>query len=190
MKSKRRVFRPNLDDVENLSYGRAAKKKRGTGSRHVCHRLNAQERKLYELSKRAGFLTIKGTGYRKERKGSPICNTFRQRCDALEELCIIIEKRMEYDTVLIDFSTLRVMDDTEYVAAIINNVLKSKYSNLLYDDSIFDSSATTAITIDWEAVQTKPIWGVNERILKVDCTRDEAKAVATDVFNESHKFLY
>lgn len=37
--------RPTLDDVERLSRGQAAKK-RGTGSRAVCHRLNELERKV------------------------------------------------------------------------------------------------------------------------------------------------
>lgn len=37
--------RPSLDDVERLSMGQAAKK-RGTGSRRVCHRLNEFERKV------------------------------------------------------------------------------------------------------------------------------------------------
>lgn len=37
--------RPSLDDIERLSRGQAAKK-RGTGSRGVCHRLNESERKV------------------------------------------------------------------------------------------------------------------------------------------------
>lgn len=182
MRSK--VFRAKLDDVESLSYGKGAKKQRGTGSRHVCHRLNMQERKLYDLAKRSGFLTVRGTGYRKERKGSPICNTYRQRCDALDEICIIIEKRMECDTVLIDFSTLRVMDDTEYASSVVENILKVKYPDLVYDDSTIHSKQ-----IDWEAVRTKPIWDVNERLIKVDCARDEAKAIALEVWNQSSNFV-
>lgn len=42
--------RPSLQDVENISRGDAAKS-RGTGSRQVPHRLNAEERKLYDLAK-------------------------------------------------------------------------------------------------------------------------------------------
>lgn len=41
--------RPSLDDVERLSRGQAAKK-RGTGSRGVCHRLNESERKVIRLT--------------------------------------------------------------------------------------------------------------------------------------------
>jgi len=182
MRSK--AFRPNLDDVENLSYGKGAKKNRGTGSRHICHRLNTQERKLYELAKRSGFLTVRGTGYRKERKGSPVCNTYRQRCDALDEICIIIEKRMEHDTVVIDFSTLRVMDDTEYASTVVEHILKANYPQLIYEDSTIRSTL-----IDWDAVRTKPIWDINERLIKVECDRDEAKALAAEVWKESSNFV-
>lgn len=183
-----KVFRPHLDDIENLSYGKGAKKKRGTGSRHVCHRLNAQERKLYDLAKRYNFLTVKGSGIRRARKGSPICNTYRQRCDALEDICIIIEKRMECDTVLIDLSTLRVKDDSKFASSIVEKILKVKYPELVYDDSIFHDT-TTSSPIDWEKVRTRPIWDVDERVIKVDCTRDEAKALAADVWKESMNFV-
>lgn len=43
--------RPSLDDVERLSRGQAAKK-RGTGSRGVCHRLNESERKVHSKTQR------------------------------------------------------------------------------------------------------------------------------------------
>ena len=39
-----------MQDVESIGRGNAAKQ-RGTGSRRVPHRLNADERKLYELAK-------------------------------------------------------------------------------------------------------------------------------------------
>lgn len=42
--------RPSLNDVESLSKGNAARQ-RGTGSRQVPHRLNTEERKLYDLAK-------------------------------------------------------------------------------------------------------------------------------------------
>lgn len=181
---KSRVFRPSLDDVERLSYGKGARR-RGTGSKYVCHRLNQEERKLYDLAKGAGYLSIRGTGYRKNRKGSPLCNTFRQRCDALEDICIIIEKgHKDGDRILIDFSTLRVRDDSKYVEVVLEHVLKTKYSDLyeIAQDHCKDGK------IDWEQVQTNPIWGVNERLVAIDCDRDVAKALAADVLRESLGF--
>ena len=48
------VWRPSLDDVQRISMGDAAKH-RGTGSRAVPHRLNAEERKAYDLAKQVGL---------------------------------------------------------------------------------------------------------------------------------------
>jgi len=214
---KHKVFRPDLDDIERLSYGKGAKKQRGTGSRYVCHRLNRDERKLYDLAKKSCFLTTRGTGYRKERKGSPLCNTYRQRCDAQEEICIIVEKRSDQDTLILDFSTLRVADDTPFVSLIMENVFKAKYPelyNIIMENSTSDAAEDaknvegtddggnpvngkanvdyskvirTPIS-DWDAVRTKPIWCINERIITLPCDRDLAKSLAHDVSKESSKF--
>jgi hypothetical protein len=202
-----KVFRPHIDDVERLSFGKGAKKQRGTGSRSVCHRLNQDERKLYDLAKQAGYLTVRGTGYRKERKGSPLCNIYRQRCDAQEELCVIVKKNTVEDTVVIDFSTLRVGNDEAFVQSILVNVFQAKYPDLYWsvvkqnqaDADIYASNdhrivrrtlskTSVVFPIDWDAVRTKPIWGVNERLITVTCDRDVAKALALDVLKESHNF--
>ena len=56
------------------------------------------------------FLTLKGSGYRAERKGSPLANIYRQWCDASCIPCILIEQGLGSnpdDTVLVDFSPLR-----------------------------------------------------------------------------------
>lgn len=180
---KVKVFRPSLDDVERLSYGKAARK-RGTGSKYVCHRLNQEERKLYELAKNAGYLSVRGTAYRKERKGSPLCNTFRQRCDALEELCIILEKRAQGDKLLIDFSTLRVSDDTPHVRLILENVIERLYPKLLENTENLSQSCT----INRDKLRTESIWNINERLITIECDRDIAKSLAGDILKESCRF--
>lgn len=213
MTQKPKVFRPHLDDVERLSHGKGAKKQRGTGSKYVCHRLNREERKLFDLAKEkssasasgpfSSFLTVRGTGYRKERKGSPLCNIWRQRCDALEELCVIVEKRsgsgIDGDRLVIDFSTLRVRNDAMFVSMILENVLKSKYPDLYdlvtkqADGAGADNGSTSILSrtpINWETVKTKPIWAVSERLVIVPCDRDVAKYLAIDVLNESSKFVF
>jgi len=190
-----KVFRANLDDVENLSYGRGAKKKRGTGSRFTCHRLNRDERRVFDQSKRDGFLTVRGTGYRKNRGGSPIWNTFRQRCDALAKPCVVIEKRSDVDRVVIDISTLRIPDDSSIVSFLLETVFSKhpEFYNALIsysiDNSISDTNLavqnnTTYQPIHWDAVQSNPIWGVNERFLAVKCERGIAKSIALDVLKE------
>ena len=183
-----KVFRPDLDDVENLSYGKGAKKQRGTGSRQVCHRLNKEERKRFEMAKQS-YLIMRGTGYRKNRKGSPLYNIYRQRCDALEEIAIMIDQRAHMDTVLIDFSTLRVTDDTRFVSNITENILQRKYpdvfKSLVEEDKI---AKLLQQPIDISKIQSLPIWGVQERILSITCDRDLAKMIAKDILDLSSKF--
>ena len=101
--------RPSLDDVERISKGQAAKK-RGVGSRAVCHRLNEMERKEFDLAKKLGFVQLRGTGYRRERKGSPLANIHRQLCDALARPCVEIHRGLgadAVDEVVVDVSPLR-----------------------------------------------------------------------------------
>lgn len=108
--SRLQIERPTLDDVQRLSEGRAARS-RGWGSRQVPHRLNQEERQAFNIAKERGFLTIKGTGYRKERKGAPLANIWRQLNDALGRPCVLIEQwGAAADLVLVDLSPLRLID--------------------------------------------------------------------------------
>ena len=49
--ARAKPWRPHIDDVERLSKGDGAKI-RGTGSREIPHRLNADERPLFETAKK------------------------------------------------------------------------------------------------------------------------------------------
>lgn len=42
-----------------------------------------------------GYVAVRGTGYRRERKGNPLPNVFRQWCDAKAWPCIVIEQVRE-----------------------------------------------------------------------------------------------
>lgn len=106
------IWRPSLDDVQRISQGDAARH-RGTGSRAVPHRLNADERKAYDLAKKGGVLTLAGSGYRRERKGAPLANIWRQWCDARGVPCVLLAKGAAgVDSVLVDLSVLRQADVT------------------------------------------------------------------------------
>ena len=48
-------WRPDVRDVEKISWGMPAKKKR-TGSRGVPHRLNEDERRSFDQARKQGFL--------------------------------------------------------------------------------------------------------------------------------------
>ena len=84
--------RPSLNDVERLSLGEATSR-RGIGSRRVPHRLNADERTAFQLACARGFAVVHNSGHRRERKGSPLLNTLRQRADALGQPLIYVERR-------------------------------------------------------------------------------------------------
>ena len=101
--------RPNIDDVDRLSRGQAAKR-RGTGSRAVPHRLNAEEREGYDRAIQHGFLTLPSNlGSRRERKGSPLFNIWRMWNDAQQRPAVFFVKRggrLSSDEVWVDISTL------------------------------------------------------------------------------------
>jgi hypothetical protein len=116
-----RVRRPTLDDIQRISEGKGAKT-RGTGSRQVPHRLNQEERDAYNLARDKGYLTVRGSGgYRRERKGSPLANIYRQLSDAHGRPCIIVDLEAggAGDTVLVDLSPLRQADTSAGEAAAV-----------------------------------------------------------------------
>ena len=41
----------------------------------------------FDLAKKQGYVVLRGTGYRKARKGSPLLNIYRQFCDAKATTC-------------------------------------------------------------------------------------------------------
>jgi len=102
---KKRAVRPSLDDVLRLSRGQSTRSR--TGSRQVPHRLNADETKRFQLARDHGFLVVRGSGYRVERKGSPLSNLHRQLCDAESRVALRIEQRNASTDICVDFSTLR-----------------------------------------------------------------------------------
>ncbi|PSC72005.1 S15 RNA-binding [Micractinium conductrix] len=108
-----------MEDVQRISRGDAARA-RGTGSRAVPHRLNAEERAAFEVARKKWVLALAGSGYRRERKGSPLANLWRQWCDAAGMPCVLVCKGATAaagDTVLVDLSTLRLRDTSQYQEA-------------------------------------------------------------------------
>lgn len=97
--------RPSLDDVEKLSRGKPSKAK--IGSRSVPHRLNAEERKAFELAKRRAFVVLRPGARR-----YPLANTFRNHCLALGWPSVRIEQGLpeagEQDRLVVDLLTLQL----------------------------------------------------------------------------------
>ena len=97
--------RPSRDDVLRISQGRPAKK-RGVGSRGVAHRLNREERRMFDLAMNHGYLETMGSAWRTERKGAPLVQTWRNWCDALAMPAVVVQ-RSTPNLVVIDLSPLR-----------------------------------------------------------------------------------
>eukprot|EP00306_Pavlova_sp_CCMP459_P009023 CAMPEP_0185183982 /NCGR_PEP_ID=MMETSP1140-20130426/2301_1 /TAXON_ID=298111 /ORGANISM="Pavlova sp., Strain CCMP459" /LENGTH=320 /DNA_ID=CAMNT_0027750021 /DNA_START=8 /DNA_END=970 /DNA_ORIENTATION=+ len=185
--------RPSLDDVERISRGQRAKQ-RGVGSRATPHRLNADERAEWERAKRRGWLQLQGRGYRKERKGSPLLNIFRQLSDAHGRVAIWVElgaagtpgahpDGMPVDWVAMDVTPLR---------------------NLEAASTAIDAAAGVATPFLWEGAEpvvvdpdhvpteeellTRPIWNVPFHEVRFEAAdRTAAKALAKTLVEVLHK---
>jgi hypothetical protein len=118
-----KCWRPTVQDVERISWGKPAKKK-GTGSRGVPHRLNhEEERKLFDQARRKGFLEVNGSGWRTQRRDAPLINTYRSLCDARGQVCIVLHKGNTGldDELIIDLSPLRLPETFETLGKDIIN---------------------------------------------------------------------
>jgi len=155
---KKSKVRPSLDDVERISWGQAAKK-RGVGSRAVPHRLNAAERKEWELAKKRGFVLLRGSGWRKERGDSPLANIYRNLCDAKAIPCISVARGLGIDgedVVTVDFSPLRTLAYDDSKQACLEEARGSHYTSLkaLTDNTV----EALGWDITEELVGTEVIW--------------------------------
>lgn len=193
-----------LEDVERLTRGEAAKR-RGTGSRAVPHRLNADERALWDLAKvcapsRAGvaatrtdadiaphgcaplcfaqkrrFMVLSGTGHRRERKGSPLANSWRQFADALLMPALMVQTGTAErpDLVVVDLSPLREGRARCLLARDQCLALSARFAATLGRDDAESASETTDELLD------QAIWQLPPVLLEFVCAdRPSAKAFA------------
>mmetsp|Transcript_15423 Transcript_15423/g.31700 ORF Transcript_15423/g.31700 Transcript_15423/m.31700 type:complete len:319 (+) Transcript_15423:70-1026(+) len=118
-------WRPTVDDVIRISWGKPAKQK-GTGSRGVPHRLNTDERDLFDRGVVKGFIEVPGSGWRKERRDAPLVNTFRSYCDAKGQPFIAVMKEATgVDSVVVDLSPLRAPSEFDSItAAAVESVIE------------------------------------------------------------------
>jgi len=172
--------------VVRLSRGQPAKKK-GYGSRGVCHRLNDNEQKAFQRAEKAGFVTLDGTGYRRGRKGSPLGNIHRQWCDARAKPQIVFCKASggrPLDNVIVDLAPLRMnalSDDSIVVDGFLSEwkaqilvaaenagmILKPEYEedntetlrlDMEEEDDVDSDDEFFSLTIDPTTWATEPIW--------------------------------
>ncbi|GMI14761.1 hypothetical protein TrVE_jg7324 [Triparma verrucosa] len=185
---KQNAGRISGDDVLRLSRGQPAKTK-GKGSRGVPHRLNSEERAEFERSERRGYLRIDGTGYRRERKGSPLCNVWRQHCDSVGKPVVIMMKasgragggRTEVgaDSVVVDWSTLRDPSNEDTRKQIDIDVAKAAADNNmelkeLDEEEELSDTAFNDPVFKWDA---DPIWKLPALNLSYEGQRSSAQAM-------------
>lgn len=176
------VIRPSIDDVEKISFGQAAKK-RGTGSRAVPHRLNADERKEWDFAKKKRYIVLRGSGWRKERGDSPLANVYRLFCDAITIPAISVKRGQGVDVldeVLIDFSTLREKDISQLVEQC--KILSTQFTSCTSTEDCSDLTILGWKDNIEEVYETYAIWRIPSLHLSLKFNdRNDAKLFAAEI---------
>lgn len=181
------IWRPDINDVERISFGKPAKKK-GTGSRGVPHRLNLDERFLFDKARRKGFLEVEGSGWRSQRREAPLLNTYRSLCDARGQASIVLHKgNTGMDELVVDISPLRNPDSFHQVAQVC--LEQQEGGEVVYQGRGFeeeerkndqeDLSLTLSI-IDQDELSpwdTRPIYQLPPYCISWELQRNEAKVL-------------
>lgn len=180
-------FRPTINDVERISWGKPAKQK-GTGSRGMPHRLNEEERLLFDQARRKGFLEVAGSGWRSQRRDAPLLNTYRSLCDARGQPSIVLHKdKTGIDEVVVDLSPLRY-HETFYDVALKclehqpDGEIVSLYNDQgnapeLSNDEVDEEIESSDVRLEITAWSTRPIYQLPPYCIAWRLPRGEAKAI-------------
>lgn len=145
------VWRPDVNDVERISWGKPAKKK-GTGSRGVPHRLNLDERFLFDNARKKGFLETEGSGWRSQRREAPLLNSYRSLCDARGQASIVLHKGSAgIDELVCDLSPLRNPE-------IFDDVARKCLELLEGGEVVFQGKGSDEPSVDEEEEETEDLF--------------------------------
>ena len=189
-----------MRDVEKISWGMPAKKK-GTGSRGTPHRLNEEERRAFDQARSQGFLQVKGSSWRAQRRDAPLLNSYRSLMDARGRPAIVLHKLNPSldstggeDILVIDLSPLRYPDDFEGVAGKVKELVSNKLQvdgtmdleqqppQENDDNTVEDLQADFDITM----YETRPIYQLPSFSIHFKTTRQQGKEIGkllASVFN-------
>jgi len=194
------VWRPDVNDVERISWGKPAKKK-GTGSRGVPHRLNLDERFLFDNARKKGFLETEGSGWRSQRREAPLLNTYRSLCDARGQASIVLHKGSAgIDELVCDISPLRnpeIFDEvaqkcielqeggevvfqgsgTDEQTIEQEEATEDLFMTLSIVDGAIDKSKKTSSNEDLGPWETRPIYQLPPYCISWELQRNEAKTL-------------
>jgi hypothetical protein len=187
-RSNQDCWRPDVRDVERISFGQPAKKK-GTGSRGIPHRLNEDERRSFDQARRQGFLQVTGSAWRSQRRDAPLLNTYRSLSDARGRPAIVLHKLSPTsgdngDKLVVDLSPLRLPDEFDTVGNKLKAMIYAEY-NL---ESIIDNGEEEVADDDegLEIVEsvgdedqyaTRPIYQLPPFRLEWSVSRQEGKQI-------------
>jgi len=185
--SRQKCWRPTIQDVERISWGKPAKKK-GTGSRGVPHRLNEEERNLFDQARRKGFLEIGGSGWRAERRGAPLVNSYRSLCDARGQVCITLHKgNTGMDELVVDFSPLRLpatflkLEEDMIMFADLPTSYKESDEKKDVAEEVVDTNEEIDLLEEDDsddAWENRPIYQLPSHCVSWDILRSDGKALA------------
>lgn len=187
--SREKCWRPTVEDVERISWGKPAKKK-GTGSRGVPHRLNEDERILFDQARRKGFLEIGGSGWRSQRREAPLVNSYRSLCDARGQACITLHKgNTGLDELVIDLSPLRLPDTFEALEKQMIEFVGLPPSYVPSEEEVegLDESEIEILgkpDADDDPWDSRPIYQLSNYCISWEIQRSEAKTLGKKLANQ------
>lgn len=188
-----------MRDVEKISWGMPAKKK-GTGSRGTPHRLNEEERRAFDQAKRQGFLQVKGSSWRAQRRDAPLLNSYRSLMDARGRPAIVLHKLNPSsgkadgeDVLIVDLSPLRYPEEFENVAQKVKELVSTELDiqakenvEELADNDENETIEELSDDFDNAMYETRPIYQIPAYSIHFQVTRQQGKEVGkllASVFN-------
>jgi len=177
--TREKCWRPTIQDVERISWGKPAKKK-GTGSRGVPHRLNEDERFLFDQARKKGFLEVGGSGWRSQRRDAPLINSYRSLCDARGQACITLHKgNTGMDELVVDLSPLRLPETFELLEKEVIGFagLPTSYEASSENDQDFseDEEAEAEHSSDEDPWDSRPIYQLPTYCISWEVPRSDGK---------------
>ncbi|KAL7452416.1 hypothetical protein ACHAWC_004137 [Mediolabrus comicus] len=185
-RSNQECWRPDVRDVERISFGQPAKKK-GTGSRGIPARLNEDERRSFDQARRQGFLQVTGSAWRSQRSDAPLLNTYRSLNDARGRPVIVLHKLSpsssggdvdHADRLVVDLSPLRLPDEFDTVGKELKSIIQAEYNLNSIDDVPDDDDLDIMESGQNEDhYATRPIYQLNPYRLEWNVSRQEGKQI-------------
>ena len=188
-------WRPDVRDVEKISWGQPARKKR-TGSRGTPHRLNEEERRAFDQARRNGYLQVVGSAWRAQRRDAPLLNSYRSLCDARAKPMIVLHKLRpsgggteNIDKLVVDLSPLRLPRDYHVLELRLGEVILAGFGiqcEPLEEDLMSDADDEE----EEDANELRPIYHIPSHFIMWNVDRQQGKQIGKylgNLFNTAER---